>query len=265
MAARFGVISTGLALAGGAAINFLPIPIAGEIKAQAGTAFYKNVAWPFVSLMNPEFSHSFSVWLAKYHLTPVDRVTDDAILNTTVLGRQFRNPLGLAAGCDKHGEAVRGFLAMGFGFVEVGSITPLEQEGNPKPRMFRLKEDEGVINRYGFNSDGSKVVKDRLTALRAEGTALSGPLGINLGKNKTAEAIPDYVHGIEQLGSLADYLVINVSSPNTPGLRDLQEKKEMEGVMRAVIAARNRHCPETPVMVKIAPDLDDEGLKDICE
>jgi len=154
---------------------------------------------------------------------------------------------------------------MGFGFVEVGSITPQPQDGNPKPRMFRLKDDGGVINRYGFNSDGAEVVRARLADLREEKEALPGVMGINLGKNKTADAVPDYVYGVQQFGALADYLVVNISSPNTPGLRDLQGKKDLQVLMTAVMTARDKACPTVPVVVKIAPDVDEAGLKDICD
>ncbi|NWI64716.1 PYRD dehydrogenase, partial [Todus mexicanus] len=155
-----------------------------------------------------------------------------------VLGQRFRNPLGLAAGFDKQGEAVDGLYRMGFGFVEVGTVTPQPQEGNPRPRVFRLPEDEAVINRYGFNSHGHAAVERRLRARQERQLQLTGegmPLGINLGKNKnSADAAADYVAGVRTLGPLADYLVVNVSSPNTPGLRDLQGKAELRELLAKV-------------------------------
>lgn len=187
-----------------------------------------------------------------------------------VLGLRFRNPLGLAAGFDKHGEAVDGLYRMGFGFVEVGTVTPEPQEGNPKPRVFRLVEDEAVINRYGFNSHGHAAVERRLRA-RQEAqlklTTVGMPLGVNLGKNKSStDAAADYVAGVQTLGPLADYLVVNVSSPNTPGLRDLQGKAELRDLLTKVLAERDMLPSERKpaVLVKIAPDLTEQDKQDIA-
>ncbi|EKX38380.1 hypothetical protein GUITHDRAFT_115520 [Guillardia theta CCMP2712] len=237
--------------------------------------------WPILALQDPESSHELSVWMAKNGLTPIDRVAENPALKVNVFGKEFSeilgeeqrssvtniagNPLGLAAGCDKHGEAVKGFMNMGFGFVEVGSVTPQPQPGNDKPRMFRLTEDQGVINRYGFNSHGAEEVFERLKAIRESGQELRGNLAINLGKNKTADAIPDYVYGVKKFGELADFLVVNISSPNTPGLRQLQSRKELEGLISAVMKVRNESCPKVPLLVKIAPDLTDTELKEICQ
>ncbi|NXK56273.1 PYRD dehydrogenase, partial [Chauna torquata] len=187
-----------------------------------------------------------------------------------VLGQRFRNPLGLAAGFDKHGEAVDGLYKMGFGFVEVGTVTPKPQEGNPKPRVFRLVEDEAVINRYGFNSHGHAAVEHRLRARQEAQLKLTGagmPLGVNLGKNKSStDAAADYVAGVRALGPLADYLVVNVSSPNTPGLRDLQGKAELRDLLTKVLAERDTlPCEHKPaVLVKIAPDLTAQDKQDIA-
>uniref|UniRef100_A0A8C3LZ35 Dihydroorotate dehydrogenase (quinone), mitochondrial n=1 Tax=Chrysolophus pictus TaxID=9089 RepID=A0A8C3LZ35_CHRPC len=171
---------------------------------------------------------------------------------------------------DKHGEAVDGLYRMGFGFVEVGTVTPEPQEGNPKPRVFRLVEDEAVINRYGFNSHGHAAVERRLRA-RQEAqlklTAVGMPLGVNLGKNKSStDAAADYVAGVQTLGPLADYLVVNVSSPNTPGLRDLQGKAELRDLLTKVLAERDMlSCERKPaVLVKIAPDLTEQDKQDIA-
>ncbi|CAO2609899.1 Dihydroorotate dehydrogenase (quinone), mitochondrial, partial [Lemmus lemmus] len=150
-----------------------------------------------------------------------------------VLGHKFRNPVGIAAGFDKHGEAVDGLYKLGFGFVEIGSVTPQPQEGNPRPRVFRLPEDQAVINRYGFNSHGLSVVEHRLRARQQKQTKLTA--GINLGKNKTSvDAAADYVEGVRVLGPLADYLVVNVSSPNTAGLRSLQGRTELRLLLTKV-------------------------------
>ncbi|KFO95605.1 hypothetical protein N300_09114, partial [Calypte anna] len=185
-----------------------------------------------------------------------------------VLGQRFCNPVGLAAGFDKQGEAVDGLYKMGFGFVEVGTVTPQPQEGNPRPRVFRLTEDEAVINRFGFNSHGHAAVERRLWARREAQLKLTGvgmPLGVNLGKNKSStDAAADYVAGVRTLGPLADYLVVNISSPNTPGLRDLQGKAELQDLLTK--AERDAlPCERKPaVLVKIAPDLTAQDKQDIA-
>ncbi|CAN2389437.1 Dihydroorotate dehydrogenase (quinone), partial [Pristimantis euphronides] len=220
--------------------------------------------------VSPELAHTLSIKLAAFGLVPRCLRYNSQYLETTVLGHKFRNPVGLAAGFDKHAEAVDGLFKMGFGFVEIGSVTPNPQDGNPKPRVFRLPQDKAVINRYGFNSHGIEVVRQRLLqrvekqkTLTAEGM----PLGVNLGKNKTSEdAAADYTRGVRELGPLADYLVINVSSPNTPGLRDLQGREQLHRLLAKVVDARNalplEHRP--PLLVKIAPDLSLRDKEDIA-
>jgi dihydroorotate dehydrogenase len=176
------------------------------------------------------------------------------------------NPIGIAAGFDKQGEALDGLLRVGFGFVEIGSVTPEPQDGNPKPRVFRLVADEAIINRYGFNSDGHKVVYDRLLQTLQKKERPKGLLGINLGKNKTSEnAVEDYVKGIELFGPIADYLVINVSSPNTPGLRSMQSKDHLYTLLSSVVKARNqlKQNNSVPILLKLAPDLSMDEQKDI--
>lgn len=176
------------------------------------------------------------------------------------------NPVGIAAGFDKHAEAVEGLSNVGFGFVEVGTVTPLPQPGNPKPRVFRLTEDGAIINRYGFNSEGYEAVYDRLYQAR-EKDHYTGVFGVNLGKNKDSTTPEqDYVEGIKLFSELADYLVINVSSPNTPGLRDLQRKEELEQLLETVMIARNR-LPLTqrrPIFLKLAPDISEEDVIDVA-
>nr|CAG4643312.1 EOG090X08P9 [Ilyocryptus agilis] len=179
----------------------------------------------------------------------------------------FPNPLGIAAGFDKHGEGMQGLHRIGFGFVEVGSVTPAPQEGNDKPRVFRLLEDNAIINRYGFNSEGHEAV---LSRVKAECVRQDRPIiGVNLGKNKLSEsAADDYVSGVAKFGSVADYLVINVSSPNTPGLRGLQRKAELEELIGRTIEARNVQSVtttrRTPLLLKVAPDLSEEEKKVIA-
>ncbi|MBI2256247.1 MAG: quinone-dependent dihydroorotate dehydrogenase [Proteobacteria bacterium] len=174
----------------------------------------------------------------------------------------FPNPLGLAAGFDKNAECYRGALGLGFGFVEIGSVTPRPQAGNPRPRLFRLPADRAVINRMGFNNDGMDAVAVRLAARQRK----AGIVGVNLGKNKeTEDAAADYELGVGKLGPLADYLVINVSSPNTPGLRVLQGKEPLAELIGRTRAARDRLPNRPPLLLKIAPDLTADDQRDIAE
>lgn len=176
----------------------------------------------------------------------------DPALTSTVAGLTFPNPVGMAAGFDKDGEVPDGLLSLGFGFAEVGSITPLPQSGNPKPRLFRLEEDRAVINRMGFNNGGADAAHARLSARAARG----GILGINIGANKDAtDRIADYATGARMFSPLASYLAINVSSPNTPGLRALQDPAALEALLHGVIAARDATGARPPVFLKVAPDL----------
>ncbi len=186
---------------------------------------------------------------------PGGRSVSDNRLATRVAGLDFANPLGLAAGVDKDGEAVTGLHALGFGAVEVGTLTPLPQPGNPKPRLFRLVEDEAVINRMGFNNGGLDAALKRLPAKRA------GVLGLNVGANKdAADRIADYVTGVSAAAQVADYVTINVSSPNTPGLRDLQHGSALRDLLAATRAAAGTR----PLFLKVAPDLDHAAIDDIA-
>lgn len=203
-------------------------------------------------------------------------------LETNVFGLKFPNPIGLAAGMDKNARAIPSWAAMGFGFIEIGSVTALSQPGNPKPRLFRLPHDEAIINRMGFNNDGAEVVAARLKKLR-ETETLDTPIGINLGKSKVTpleEAHLDYKRSLEILYPYGDYFVINVSSPNTPGLRELQDRDKLEILLATVrdfvrsnqpsaISHQQNPKPQTPnpkpVLLKIAPDLTYEQLDEILE
>lgn len=233
-----------------------------------------------VRLLDAETAHNLGIMAAKMGFFPRETRPDPPSLATTVWGRKFPNPIGMAAGFDKHAEVIEPLLGIGFGFVEIGSVTPLEQPGNPKPRCFRLKEHQAVINKYGFNSEGVDAAQGRLDALRKkqqeQGVPLfpAGIVGVNLGKNKTSpDAAADYTTGVYKLGPYADYLVINISSPNTPGLRALQSRAELESLVKAVKAARdqmqwnknglNGGTPP-PLLVKIAPDLTEADKADIA-
>ena len=176
-----------------------------------------------------------------------------------VAGLAFKNPLGVAAGLDKNGEALDGLLKLGFGHAEAGTVTPKPQSGNDKPRLFRLIRDEAVINRMGFNNDGHDAL-----AARLEGRSRAGVVGVNIGANKSSEdRIADYVAGITRFAGLADYLTVNISSPNTPGLRDLQARAQLASLLGAIAEAREKAVRRVPVFLKIAPDLTQEGLDDI--
>ena len=221
------------------------------------------LARPLLGCLDPETAHRLAVRALALGLGPRRAVPDDAILASRLWDRDFANPVGIAAGFDKQGEVPGALLALGFGFVEVGSVTPRPQPGNPRPRMFRLAEDGAVINRLGFNSDGHAAVAARLARFRAETPRPAGPVGINLGKNRdSADAGADYAAGAAAFAGLADYLVVNVSSPNTPGLRALQGRAELLALLEHVRAALPERRP--PLLLKIAPDLTEEDRRDIA-
>jgi len=232
---------------------------------QNDPVLHKYITIPIMHRLDPETSHRLSIWALKHKLIAKPTRTVDPILHNTVMGLPLCSPIGLAAGYDKDGEAVPGLYRLGFGAVEVGSVTPLPQPGNDKPRVFRLEEDGAVINRYGFNSVGHAAVAANLAPLPPPGQR-AAPLGINLGKNKTSpDAQLDYRAGVRSLGPLADYLVINVSSPNTPGLRGLQDGGVLGDLVEGVQEEMRALAPHTPpLLVKIAPDLSEEEIREIC-
>ncbi|MBM3343100.1 MAG: quinone-dependent dihydroorotate dehydrogenase [Betaproteobacteria bacterium] len=222
-------------------------------------------ARPLLHLLTPETAHRAAIGALKLGLAARAGDDDDAILSTTVWGLNFKNPLGLAAGFDKDAEVTDAMLDLGFGFVEAGSVTPEPQPGNPKPRLFRLDEDHAVINRFGFNSKGLDYFAKRLQARQR-----AGIVGANVGKNRdTADAAADYAKGITRVCGLADYLVCNVSSPNTPGLRSLQARAQIEDLLNRLLQARRAAAPDPgkppPLLAKVGPDLDDAQIQDIAE
>ena len=220
---------------------------------------YYRLLGPLVRLIEPEAAHALALEALRRNLVPRPPAFEDAALGITLWGREFTNPVGLAAGFDKNAEVVDAMLAQGFGFIEVGSVTPRPQPGSPRPRLFRLPADGAVINRMGFNNQGQEVVARHLKS-RGHG----GIVGINLGKNRdTEEDAADYVKGVGALAGLADYLVINVSSPNTPGLRALQGRGPLTALIGAVKGALPEPAP--PLLLKIAPDLTKEDKRDIAE
>jgi dihydroorotate dehydrogenase len=223
---------------------------------------FDGLVRPFLRTLDPEDAHGLTIGMLKFapHLRAV---RDDKRLATRAFALNFPNPIGMAAGFDKNAEVPDAVLRLGFGFVEVGTITPLPQRGNPRPRVFRLEADGGVINRLGFNSQGADVVLKRLAGRANAG----GIVGINVGANKDApDRVADYVRLIERFAAVASYVAVNVSSPNTPGLRDLQQAAALDDLLARVIDARERvvqHAGPTPVLLKIAPDLSLADLDDI--
>jgi len=222
----------------------------------------------FLKKLDPEFTHHWGMqvvsaaghWPIRVFMRK--RTKPAPTLAISALGLTFGSPVGLAAGFDKNAEAILGMYALGFDHVEVGTVTRHAQEGNPRPRLFRLPEDHALINRMGFNNDGADVVAKRIRTLRNKNTPLP-VIGINIGKSRVTpleEAVGDYVYSTAVLAPVADYLVVNVSSPNTPGLRGLQDEKELRPLLTAVREAASG----TPVLVKIAPDLTDQAILAVC-
>lgn len=257
------------------------------------SAVHQYLLCPLIRLLTPdaEEGHKLGIWLMKWGLAPklfFDK--DPESLQVNVFGKTLSNPIGCAAGLDKDGVAVDGILATGFAYTEVGSVTPEAQPGNPKPRFFRLPQDDAVINRYGFNSSGHNAVYDNLiervlkfvNSYSTEKEAVQNLslekgklLAINLGKNKNGDTVQDYLKGVEKFQSLADVLVINVSSPNTPGLRKLQDSNTLANLLTQVVAKRDslvsngnalgQAAHKPPILVKVAPDLSQTELESIVD
>ena len=232
---------------------------------------YKSVLKPLFFLANPERAHYLAMDLLMvasripgvrwWMLKRVAKRNEGRAV--TVAGLTFPNPVGLAAGFDKDAKWLPALQMLGFGFVEIGTVTPRSQAGNPQPRLFRLVEDEGILNRMGFNNEGLYPAAGRLVR-RPEGLVVGG----NIGKNKTTpneQAVDDYLACVDALHAHVDYFVVNVSSPNTPGLRELQGKEPLTKLLRAVVSRNSEHPGHRPVFLKIAPDLTDGQLQDIVD
>jgi dihydroorotate dehydrogenase len=219
---------------------------------------------PLLRWLDPEDSHRLAIQGLKL-LPPLRPRPDDAKLAVRAFGLNFPNPIGMAAGFDKNAEVPDALLRLGFGFVEIGSVTPKPQTGNPRPRLFRLERDQAVVNRLGFNNDGAEAVLRRL-ASRAH---LGGIVGVNVGANKDSpDRVADYVGLIETFAPVASYFTVNVSSPNTPGLRNLQAAAALDDLLAKVIDARERvreQAGDSPVLLKIAPDLSLAELDDVVQ
>ncbi len=212
---------------------------------------------PAMRLLDAETAHGLALRALRAGLVRPDRSRDDPCLQVRALGCLFDNPIGLAAGFDKNAVAILPLMRLGFGFVETGTVTPRPQPGNPRPRLFRLPRHQAVINRMGFNNDGADAVRTRLDALQNRPC----PLGVNIGVNKDgADPENDYPSLVAALSRHADYITINVSSPNTPGLRDLQGETRLRGILRAIVS---RLPVRPPLLVKISPDLSDAGLESV--
>lgn len=226
---------------------------------------YRIIFRLFLSRLDPELAHHLGMFAIRaastLRLTKLlPKIQSKEI---SVMGLNFAGPFGLAAGFDKNAIAVRALGELGFSHVEVGTVTAIPQPGNPKPRLFRLKTDRALINRMGFNNDGASKVAERLKSLRSSGSKLP-VIGVNIGKSKVVEledAVEDYRTSAKLLAPYADYLAVNVSSPNTPGLRALQETKSLKPILEAVL----EQSKGKPVLVKIAPDLVDQDILEICK
>ena len=271
------------------------ITFAGICVYKGDEKFYGRFLMPFLQnwvVKDAEQAHRLAIWAAKnnFLIAPASVRSQNKtkeinpVLSTSVFGIKFRNPVGTAAGFDKNAEAVEGIHNLGFGFVEIGSVTPRPQTGNPKPRVFRLNEDKAIINRYGFNSEGHDIVYKRLESLKKKlydksfydlpntNHETNYPvIGVNLGKNKDSplDSVQDFVDGIRKFGTIADYLVINISSPNTIGLRSLQGREYLRNLIREATTARNQligpqDSNRPPILIKLAPDLTDEEKSDIA-
>jgi len=217
---------------------------------------------PLLHCMDAETAHGLTIKALKTGLGASAEINSPSNLAISCFGLNFRNPLGLAAGFDKNAEVPDAMLAMGFGFVEVGTVTPRPQEGNPRPRLFRLSEDRAVINRLGFNNEGHAAVLERLRRRKHK----PGIVGVNLGANKNStDRTADYVAGVNAFSDAASYFTINISSPNTPGLRDLQSAVELPALLKRLNEARQTRQRQVLMLLKIAPDLQPDEMRPIAE
>ena len=229
------------------------------------TGLFERAGRQLLFGLDPETAHGLSIRALKCGLPPVRPAPRDTRLAVRLAGLDFPNPLGMAAGYDKNGEVPDGILSLGFGFAEIGSVTPLPQPGNPKPRILRLVRDSAVINRLGFNNEGHDACAARLIARRGK----KGIVGVNIGANKDSlDRVADYEAGIRRFAPLCSYLTVNISSPNTPGLRNIQARKELGELLGRVVAARDGLADPQyrarPIFLKIAPDLTDAELEDVA-
>jgi len=218
---------------------------------------------PFIFNLDPEIAHDLAIKSLKFNYLPSKMfgVEDEQMLKIELMGKSFPNPIGLAAGFDKSAEVYNSLLKFGFGFVEVGTVTPLRQLGNPKPRIFRLEEDNALINRLGFNNDGIEEIKKRINSERKKGI-----LGINIGPNKkTKDQQKDFCLGLNSFFDIADYITVNISSPNTEGLRDFHEKEKLKELLLKLNTIKKEKKTQIPLLLKISPDINDNQISDIAD
>ena len=218
---------------------------------------------PLIFKVDPEKAHTLAIKSLKFNLIPnvFDEHKNDSIFQTTIFGKDLDNPIGMAAGFDKNAEVYNSLFKLGFGFVEVGTITPLKQYGNPKPRVFRLVEDEALINRLGFNNHGAEIVKERIKRNNKVGL-----LGINIGPNKDSnDRLNDYLIGLKTFYDEADYITINISSPNTENLRTFHEGNKLKDLLKSIMTEKKNLKSNIPIAVKISPDIDENQINLISE
>ena len=218
---------------------------------------------PFLFNLDPETAHDLAIKSLKLNPFPgkIFEVEDEQMLNIKLLGKNFPNPIGLAAGFDKSAEVYNSILKLGFGFVEVGTVTPLKQFGNPKPRIFRLEDDHALINRLGFNNDGIEIIKNRIKSDRK-----TGILGVNIGPNKeTKDQTNDFCLGLENFLDIADYITINISSPNTEGLRDFHDQEKLKNLLTTLNKIKKDNKTDVPLLLKISPDIKENNISQIID
>ena len=218
---------------------------------------------PLIFKIDPERAHNLAIQTLKFNLVSnvFDENKNDPIFKTKIFDKEIENPIGIAAGFDKNAEVYNPLFRLGFGFVEVGTITPLKQYGNTKPRVFRLVEDEALINRLGFNNHGAEVVLDRIKL-----NGKLGLLGINIGPNKDSnDRMNDYLIGLKTFHRVADYITINISSPNTENLRNFHEETKLQELLKSIIKEKNNLNSKVPIAVKISPDIDENQINLISE
>jgi len=222
-----------------------------------------SILRPFLFNLDPEIAHDLAIKSLKFNPFPrkLFEVEDEEMLNIQLLGKNFPNPIGLAAGFDKSAEVYNQLLKLGFGFVEVGTATPLQQFGNPKPRIFRLENDGALINRLGFNNDGMQVIKNRIQSEKK-----GGILGVNIGPNKdTQDQKNDFCLGLKNFFNIADYITINISSPNTEGLRDFHDQEKLKDLLSTLNKVKKDIKTDIPLLLKISPDIIDDHIYQIVE
>ena len=220
-----------------------------------------SVLRPFLFNLDPESAHDLAIKSLKLNPFPkkMFEVEDEQMLSVKLLGKNFPNPIGIAAGFDKSAEVYNSLLKLGFGFVEVGTVTPLKQFGNPKPRVFRLEDDKALINRLGFNNDGMEIIKNRI---KKEGK--NGILGVNIGPNKeTKDQKNDFCLGFQNFSDIADYITINISSPNTENLRDFHEQKKLKDLLSSLNYIKKDEKKNLPLLIKVSPDISDSSIPEI--